>query len=647
MYFLAPACFLFALVLVVVSGVIRQFRPSAILLISGCGIIFGCSVSAMLENTWFVNLPYFLPEGSFALQMDAIAAWFLLPMSLLPPILMVYGEGHWGKTNPLLAQRYRLLLGFATASLLIIPVAAHAIFFVLAWELVAIFGFLLIIAGDTSDKARHAGWIYLASSHASVMCLIAAFCLMATANGGGFFATLPVGWAHTGAGKACFLLFTIGFAIKSGISPFHFWLPEAHGIAPCQVAAFSSGLVVKIGLFGFFRLLMWVPDPPLWWAGCILLLGVLSALLGAINSVVQKDYTRFLAFSTVENMGVVAIALSIAFAGKSLNQPVLMALGIAGGLVHVLNHCIIKPLLFLTAGSILRITGSRNLELLGGLAKQQPRLAFSFFLGAVCICGLPPLFGFVGKWIILLGAFEGFTNSGWIWSAIAMSAVIFAGSLSVIAFARTFGIAFLGESRYFRPKKTSIPTLMKRPMLILVLFAVAISILPMILPPTLQPVLNLYDQTNTTMNPFPFFLNIVPIGQLWFLTCLLVFLGAFLWWRVKKTVIRHQPTWDCGYAKNSPRIQYTASSFAQILRDLFSVVLLHKKAPPNTKGVFPAPSQFSTESHDMMLHNGLNPAFRGSAGLLARLRIAQGGLLPIYLLYIVITLLALLAWTLA
>jgi hydrogenase-4 component B len=471
---------------------------------------------------------------------------------------------------------------------------------------------------------------------------------MSKANGGGFFAAIPAGWANTGDGKACFLLFLVGFAIKAGLSPFHFWLPVAHGAAPCQVAAFSSGLGVKAGIFGLFRLLLWVPDPPLWWAGCILLLGALSALLGAINSVAQKDCTRFLAFSTVENMGIAAIALSLAFAGKAVSQPTLMALGLIGGLVHVLNHCITKPMLFLGAGAVQTLAGTRDLDQLGGLAKKQPKIATAFLFGAASICGLPPLFGFVGKWAILLCAFEGFMHSDWIWATTALAAMALASGLTMLAYARAFGAAFLGWPRSLMAEKAvKIPKLTEMTLFALLAVGIALSLVPAALAYALQPVLDLFGQTNASMDSFPALLEIVPMIAMGLTTWLMVAFAVFLWWRLKKTAARRQPAWDCGYVQASSRVQYTASSFAQMANDFFSGILVHKKAMPHIGGAFPGQSRFSSESPDPMLDYGLAPVFRGAAWLSAKLRIAQGGMLPIYLLYVVIALLVLLAWTLA
>jgi formate hydrogenlyase subunit 3/multisubunit Na+/H+ antiporter MnhD subunit len=576
--------------------------------------------------------------------MDAIAAWFLLPMSAIPPLLSAFGSEQWGKANQGEAKKLRLLLGLASASMLAIPIAAHPIAFLAAWESLAIFGSLMVASDGHSEEARQAAWTYLAAGHVGAICLLAAFAMSAAA-GGGLFGEMPAGWALTGAGNACFLLFLAGFAIKAGLAPFHIWLPDAHASAPSHISAFMSGLVVKLGIFGLLRLLAWTPAPPLWWAGCLLSLGALSAVLGAANAAAQRDYKRLLAYSTVENMGIISMGLAMAFAGKSLGQTAMAALGLAGAMMHVLSHCLLKTALFLCAGSILHWTGTKDLEQLGGLAKKMPRTAMAFLFGSIGLCGLPPLCGFVGKWLILMAALEGLIQGTWIWAAAGIAALALASGTMALAFARAHGIAFLGEPR---SQLANVPIGasaaakgMRVPISALIAAAAAISAAPFALIPALQAALGQAIGTS------PHLPEIAPFWTLGIATWATLIPAALLWRRINKTKIVRQPTWDCGHAATSARIQYTASGFSQMAMDFFHGILLPRKTKAKIQGPFPGPSHFSSDSPDLVMHRGIVPAFRGASKILSHFRVAQGGQLPIYLLYVVATLIILLAWTLA
>jgi hydrogenase-4 component B len=472
---------------------------------------------------------------------------------------------------------------------------------------------------------------------------VAAFTVSAAA-GGGLFVEMPAGWEATGAGKACFLLFLAGFAIKAGLAPFHIWLPDAHAAAPSHISAFMSGLVVKVGIFGLLRLLAWTPEPPLWWAGCLLSLGALSAVMGAANAAAQRDYKRLLAYSTIENMGIISIALAMAFAGKSLGQTAMAALGLAGALMHALSHCLLKTALFLCAGSILHWTETKDLERLGGLAKKMPRTAMAFLFGSAGLCGLPPLCGFVGKWLIFMAALAGLIQGAWIWAAAGIAALALASGTMTLAFARAYGAAFLGEPRSQSanvPIRASVAAKgMQAPISALIAAAAAISAAPFALAPAMQAAL---DQA---IGPSPRLLEIAPFWPLGIATGAAMIAAALLWRKINKTKMIRQPTWDCGYAARSARMQYTASSFSQMAMDFFHWALLPRKTRAKIQGPFPGASHFSIDLPDLVMHRGIAPAFRGASRLLSHLRAAQGGQLPIYLLYVVATLIILLAWTL-
>jgi len=375
---------------------------------------------------------------------------------------------------------------------------------------------------------------------------------------------------------------------------------------------------------------------------------VLSAVLGAANALAQRDYKRLLAYSTVENTGAISIALAMAFAGKSLGLPRMAVLGLAGALVHALGHCLLKTAIFLCAGSVQRWTETADLEQLGGLAKIMPRTAMAFLFGSVGLCSLPPLCGFIGKWLIIMAALEGIVHGDWIWAAVGIAVLALASGTMALAFAKVYGVAFLGRPRKQSAQSANVPVRadaagigIDAPITALIAAAAAISAAPFALAPALQAVLD------KAIGPSPRLLELAPFWALSAATWIALIL-AFLLWRVAaRAKTTRQPTWGCGYAAQSARTQYTASSFSQMAMDFFHGMLLPRKTKAKIQGPFPGPSHFSSESPGLVMHRNIALAFRGASQFLSHLRAAQDGRPPVYLLGVAATLILLLAWTLA
>ena len=358
------------------------------------------------------------------LRLDAIGAFFLVPIVLLPACASLFARGYWDGHHEG-ARRLRLLFGLCTGFLVLLVAAAQAITFLLAWEGMALTAFFLVMAEDREAETRRAGWIYLVSTHSGTLCLFAAFGLTAAASKGSFlFTPVPAGLAGTTRGTVTFFLFLVGFGLKAGIFPLHFWLPPAHAAAPSHVSAFMSGILIKMGILGLVRLLALVPDPPLWWGALLVVLGALSGILGVAFALAQHDLKRLLAYHSIENIGIILLGLGLGTLGRTAGYPALQALGFAGALLHVLNHSLFKGLLFLGAGSVVHATGSRDLERMGGLAKAMPFTAGAFLAGSWAICGLPPLNGFISEWLIYLAAFRGLSFPRGAWAGLATAWVV-------------------------------------------------------------------------------------------------------------------------------------------------------------------------------------------------------------------------------
>lgn len=582
------------------------------------------------------------PLGSPGLLvLDPLAAWFLLPVLLLSACGAVFALGYWGERPG--ARLLRLVYGALAASLALLVAAAHPLVFLLGWEGMAIAAFFLVMAEDRKPETRRAGWIYLVATHTGTLCLFAAFGVLAE-QGAGAFAALPRGFAASGSGTAVFVLCLLAFGFKAGVMPLHIWLPPAHAAAPSHVSALMSGVLIKMGILGLVRLLSWTPDPPVWWGAVLLGLGILSGILGVALALGQHDLKRLLAYHSIENIGIILMGLGLGTMGKSLGHPVLQVLGYAGALLHVLNHSLFKGLLFLSAGSVAHATGTRNLERLGGLGGRMPWTSAAFLAGAWAICGLPPLNGFVSEWFLYLGSFRGLALSRWPWSVGVLAALALIGALALACFAKAFGAVFLGQARTAAAEGArEVPRSLLVPMGILVLACALIGLAPALVAPALdRGVAALGAPAATGLPPLSGLAGLPLLSALALgLLGLALVLGLWLRPRRRDAAL---PTWDCGYAEPSARMQYTASSFAGGPVSGLRWALLPRSRGGRVSGIFPGPARYESHVPDPVLDRAADPALRLSARGLSRLRFVQGGQLPVYLLYVLLTLLTLLVW---
>jgi hydrogenase-4 component B len=591
--------------------------------------------------------------GRGFLRLDPIAGFFLIPVLTLGACATVFARGYWGDAREG-ARRQRLLFGLCCASLVLLVAAAHALVFLLAWEAMAITAFLLVMAEDRDAATRRAGWIYLAATHTGTLCLFAAFGLAADGGRGFLFGPVARGVAGGPLGTLVFLLFLVGFGLKAGVMPLHLWLPPAHAAAPSHVSSLMSGVLIKMGILGLVRILALVPDPPRWWGILLVVLGAASGLLGVAFALAQHDLKRLLAYHSIENIGIILLGLGLGTLGKSAGHPVLALLGFAGALLHVLNHSLFKGLLFLGAGAVAQATGSRDLERMGGLARRMPVTAAAFLTGAWAICGLPPLNGFVSEWLIYLAAFRGLALPRPVWSVLALAALAMIGALAAACFAKVYGVVFLGSPRTPEAAQASEPPAsMRGPMLALAGACLAIGAGPALLAPALgRAAAALLGPDRAALALADGTLGLARIAHLGLLSALaLPLLGAgallFAWSRRRAGSSGQQPTWDCGYAAGSPRIQYTASSFADGLVGALRFALWPREHRVRLRALFPATRAYHSHVPDPVLDRLAAPGLGLAARGLGLLRVFQGGQLALYLLYVLITLVALFLWMVA
>ena len=338
-------------------------------------------------------LPTAMPLLHLELQLDALSGLFLLPIFALSAAAALYGAGYLaGGHAPRAPGLHWLFYNLLVVGMVVTVIAHDGLLFLLAWELMALASFLLVMTEGERPEVRRGGWLYLVATPLGSACLVAMFATAGQRAGSLSFAALATPGALA-PGAPLFILALIGFGTKAGFVPLHVWLPEAHPAAPSHVSALMSGVMIKTGIYGLLRFLTFLGAPPAWWGFTLLVIGLGSGLLGILFALAQHDLKRLLAYSSVENVGVLTMGLGLGLLGVTAGSPVVALLGVAGALLHLVNHALFKGLLFLGAGAVLHATGTRELERLGGLARRMPQTALAFAVGAAAIAGLPPLNG--------------------------------------------------------------------------------------------------------------------------------------------------------------------------------------------------------------------------------------------------------------
>ncbi len=627
-------------------GALSGQRVATILHVSGCALgAAGAAFVLLGPDSFAVEHAWSVPSGTVRLAIDRLSAFFLMPVFLVSALGSIYGEGYWSSAeHPGNAVKLRCFYGIATAGLLLVMVAGDAWSFLVGWEVVGLAGFFLVTTEQDDARALRAGWIYLVAAHVATLALFAMFGLLRVATGtwllvrstalGGSALLTPI-----------LLLALIGYGIKAGVMPLHVWLPGAHAAAPSHISALLSGVVLKMGIYGLVRTLSLLPAFPEWLGLALLSLGVVSGVLGVVFALAQHDLKRLLAYHSVENIGIILIGLGVGVLGVVQHRPVWAALGFAGGLLHVWNHAAFKSLLFYSAGAVVRATGRRDLDTLGGLLHRMRFTGATFLVGAVAICGLPPLNGFVSEWLITLGSFRSLTaahDGATFAAALGAPALAFIGALAVACFVKAFAAVFLGNPRSpyrdGQPEDASVS--MKWAMGLLAAICLGIGLLP-------RAAGSVSDAAARSLlggaEP-PLEIGLWGLGGAVLL--LAVALGsagavAIRFFRRGTATF----TWDCGYALPTPRMQYSASSFAQILGELFRRVLHADVDAPSLESPFPKEARFESHVPDPMLDRVILPAVdRGRRGFDVA-RVFQTGHIQMYLVYIVITVVILLAWS--
>ena len=626
--------------------------------------IAGLTAAAALGSGSAARGVLFVHQASgFSLDysIDPLAAWFLIVLSALALPIAIFSIGY--ARHPPLDER-SVFLGIAFNILLLsvelVFIAADVIAFLFAWESMTLATAVLVATEYERLEARRAAYLYLVMSHVGTGALIAAFFILASTSGSVSLATLLAGNVLAGPARdLVFILFFVGFGVKAGIIPLHIWLPEAHPAAPSGISALMSGVLIKTGIYGIVRFCAFgLGTPPLSWGVLVLVVGGASAVLGVLYALMQHDLKRLLAYHSIENIGIILLGVGAGMIAVAGGQPGLAAVGIAAGLFHVLNHAVFKSLLFLSAGSVIVATGTRQIEEFGGLLRRMPVTGACFLIGAVAISGLPPLNGFASEWLAFQALLHGFQASSetllHLLYPIAAAMLALTGALAAACFVKAFGITFLAlpRSAAAADAHEAHPS-MVWPQALLAALCVVLGVFPGVVLAVMSPVLRslpgLQPPSEMIRGPLgmaaaagpsaavmPGALALALVGGLAVAALVVVMMRL-------TSAIRRAPTWGCGGLLGA-RTEYTATAFSKPLMMIFRAVYRPtREVEALAKGskYFPHEVRYHVEIEPTFERYVYGPLTDSVLRVAERLKILQAGSLHAYLGYVIVLVLSL------
>ncbi len=565
-------------------------------------------LSLMGSNTEFLFAGSIV-TGEIPLRIDALSGFFILVINFTFLTGAFYGfqylKAYLSRVDPVIYSLHCISFILALSSLIAICSIQNGFVFLIAWEIMALSAFILVMFEHYRKETIRAGINYIVQSHICVLFIMTGFIWVAVKmNSFSFDAVRNFSASSPGIiNLGLFFCFFIGFSIKAGFVPFHTWLPHAHPAAPSHISGIMSGVIIKIGIYGIMRMLLLIQLDYLTAGYIILIISVMSGLYGVMLAIIQHNLKRLLAYHSIENIGIIGMGIGLGCIGLGTGNRMLAFLGFSGALLHVLNHSLFKSLLFYAAGNVYQAAGTMNIEKLGGLIKRMPGTAFMFLIAALAICGLPPFNGFISEFLIYSAMFGGLSSAGLPFLLILVFSIlglVIIGGLAIICFTKAFGTVFLGIPRAAlerEPVEMGIGRLI--PMGAVMLPIVAIGIFPDIIIQVLSEPVNLFfggSGFNFRSHEFPL-LGIMKSVARCSLGFYLLAGSLFLIRRMimKRRIVSAGPTWGCGYAATGGKLQYTASSFIRNYRKLAEPLLSIEIRKKGVTGIFP--KIVSQESH--------------------------------------------------
>ncbi len=549
----------------------------------------------------------------------SVDAFFRFPVLILALAAAFYSPGYLAGHGSERANIYWFLLNFTVAAMLTVTLEYSWLKFLLAWEVMGLASAMLVMFDRNSEAARKAGWLYFAACHAGAALLM-------------LFFLFP------GSGLLPLILGLAGFGLKIGFPLLHIWLPEAHPAAPAPVSSLMSGAMIGLGFLGISRFVLPMCgniSHSVFMGWTLLALGICGALGGIIFALPQNNLKRLLAYSSIENMGLISIASGLALLGAAHGLRAMSFTALAGALIHMVNHALLKGGLFLGAGAVLKSTGTLDMDKLGGLLHHAPATGSAFVLNAAGICGLPPFNGFAGEFLIYYAAFQGVINGGTVlcvFSIAALAVIALTGGIAAAVFAKAVGAVFLGEPRSKTAAAATEVTFMMR------IAQFALFVLSLMMTGAIPFILNaLGAETELTLCMFK--ISGVSLGVT-LLLMLLLLIQLFC----NRRGVRRSCTWDCGYARPDSRMEYTGTAFTQPLSDFFNPVLHVKKQLVKPENIFPEKASLQESVDDCGIKNFWLPLSEFMIKCANRIHHLQSGSLHFYILLILLSVVGMLVY---
>jgi len=592
-------------------------------------------------QTQFNEIKNFSLFGPILFSIDALSAFFIIIISIMGFCGLFYANGYLkdsiGNGKPIASHCFFLMILFA--SMLAITGIQNGLAFLIFWEIMSLSSFFLVAFDAEKPEVIKSAIKYLIYMHFSVIFLIAMFAMLTNATSSFSFANYgQILSTNSHLASVVFVLGFIGFGIKAGFVPFHNWLPDAHPAAPTHVSGIMSGIMIKTGIYGILRILFLIGSPTKMMGYLVLIIAIITSLYGVLYAATQKDIKRLLAYSSIENIGIIGVGLAIGILGMVYNNNVMSICGFSGALLHILNHSIFKELLFFSIGNIYKKTHTRNIEMLGGLIHKMPYTSIMLIIGAAAICGLPVLNGFVSEILIYGGMLLGIPAPNitlFLSFIVSIATLALVGTIAILTFTKLAGISLLGNPRSENSAlvKEDSSWISTGPLAVLSIFIFAIGIFPQYIFQLVVPPLSLllkFDNFLPLVSQIAILLKQLSNFILIFLAILAICVF------VKSLLNRHtstHSTWGCGYDKPNNSIQYTASSyvnpFVTMLKPLFKRVS-HIKKP---KDLFPKEAYYEQEFQDIEEAYIVNPIIKWDEKFLTKFERIQNGNIQQYILF--------------
>lgn len=588
--------------------------------------------------------------GLFSLRFDMLALFFTAVVQLLSIPVLIYSFSYQkpyieaGKSVKLPVFSFITL----TISLQVLTVANHAVLFLIFWELMAILSYINMIFENEKPEVQKGSFVYFVATHAATFILYVFFLILHGKTGSWNFSDFHITNDGSYLYYILFALGFIGFGIKAGFMPFHFWLPKAHPVAPTYLSAFLSGVIIKLGIYGIFRVVEFLTPNDPWIGWAVLLISLISAIFGVWYALAQHDIKTLLAYHSIENIGIIGMGLGLGILGISYGSQTVAVLGFSGALLHTLNHAIFKSQLFIGSGIIYQNLHTRNIEKMGGIVHYAPWLSAFFLIGSVAISGIPPLNGFISEFIIYKGLFKSGNLAPYytIFMLLVTVGLALVGGLAAACFTKVNSIMFLGSQRS-QFKKFTVSSADYISIGIPALLCIAIGLYPTPIVRLVSGVveglgLNGYHLASggASFNMLPDFFPITIIFVLLFFFAG-IFYGIKKYRSSKVSGIRVSKAWGCGYQNLTPRMQYTASSYADELNSIPANILMIKEHTLAPQDIFPVRgAYFESHSEDYTEKKLVMPVYSRIISALQKVGIFNRHDIRVYIAYMLVALIA-------